>query len=89
MNSRFTIIILYALVVTFAFQYFFPAKPAVNPLAQKDIILQIEKDSLVIPNIPHIEIINNLTGAVTINPCENISMTIDSVPFVFSGTYIQ
>lgn len=89
MNSRFALILLYVIVVTFIFQYFFPAKPAVNPLAQKDIILQIQKDSLVIPNIPHVEIINNLSGAVSIKPCENISMTIDSLPYPFSDSYVQ
>ncbi len=61
MNSRFLLFIAYALILTTVIQYFFLSKPAEDITKNTDILLSVESDSIVIPNIPKITLINNLT----------------------------
>jgi hypothetical protein len=57
--NKYFIIALYALLFTLSFQYFF-GKESEKILAN-DIYLSIQDDTIVIPNAPKIEIINNST----------------------------
>ncbi len=68
-----------------AIQYFVFTKPHTNIVANKDVILTVQKDSIVIPNIPQVALVNNLTGSLLIKPCEDMSVSIDSKPLSFSG----
>ncbi len=80
MNSKFLIIILYAFVLTFGFQYFFGGqKNTWTPIAS-DIILSVQKDSLTIPNLPHIEILNTTATGINVNPCDDVTITVNSTP---------
>lgn len=77
--NRYIIIALYALSFTLMFQYFFANKQT-EVKNTNDIILSIQKESVVIPNAPKIEIINHtLTGAL-FETCRDISLTVDSRP---------
>ncbi len=68
-----------AFLVSLLVQYwFFPAKNITPVIA--DIYISVEKDSIVIPNIPKITIHNTTTGAIIINPCDDIFISIDSRP---------
>lgn len=69
----FAIAFLVSLMIQF---WFFPAKNT-TPVLQ-DVYISVEKESIVIPNIPKITIHNTTTGAITINPCDDILITIDS-----------
>ncbi len=81
MNSRIVLIFLYAFTLSLAVQYFFfPKTDTTNPLITQWIILQVDKENITIPNIPKIEMINHLTGSLTLNPCLDISIMIDSNP---------
>lgn len=83
MNSRILLIFLYAFTLTFAVQYlFFPKQSPQSPLQQQTVILQVKKDSLTLPNIPQVEILNQSTGSITIDTCKDISFTVDSAPLV-------
>jgi len=62
-------------------QYWFFPQPNTTPVKQ-DVFLSIESDSLVVPNIPKISVHNTTTGSVTINPCDDVSISIDSLPLV-------
>lgn len=77
--NKFAIILLYALILTLSFQYFFPKQQVTNN-ATSNILVTIEKDSIVIPNIPKISLINNTASGFEISPCDDISITIDSQP---------
>lgn len=44
------------------------------------MILQVDKESVTIPNIPKVELVNHSTGSITMNTCSDISITIDSNP---------
>lgn len=66
-----------AFLVSLAVQYwFFPQKTttAVPP----DVYISVEKEGITVPNIPKITIHNTTSSAVTVNPCQDITMTIDS-----------
>ncbi len=70
-----------AFLLSLGVQYFFlPEKNTVN--TAQWAILSIKGDSITIPNIPTIELQNLSTGALVINPCSDMTMTIDSVPLV-------
>lgn len=56
---------------------FFPPKD--TSIAQSGVVLQIKDDSLTIPNIPIVEVINQSTWSVTINPCSDIKISIDTI----------
>jgi hypothetical protein len=77
--NKFAIIVLYALIVTFAIQYFFPANKSAT-IQASNILLTVQKASVVIPNIPKIDVINNTASGFTISPCRDITLTIDSQP---------
>jgi YidC/Oxa1 family membrane protein insertase len=44
------------------------------------IYLQAKKESVTIPNIPIIEVVNQASGSLSINPCLDLKITIDSRP---------
>jgi uncharacterized membrane protein (DUF106 family) len=77
--NKFALIVLYALVVTFSIQYFFPSQKSVNTL-ESNILLTIKDDTIVIPNIPIIEVVNKTASGFTLSPCKDIKITIDSQP---------
>jgi len=62
-------------------QYWFFPQPNTTPVVQ-DVFLSIESDSLIVPNIPKISIHNTTTGVLNINPCNDITLSIDSIPLV-------
>ena len=63
-------------------QYWFFPQPNTTPVVQ-DVFLSIESDSLIVPNIPKISIHNTTTGVLNINPCNDITLSIDSIPLVW------
>jgi YidC/Oxa1 family membrane protein insertase len=68
-----------AFLVSLLVQYwFFPTKTT-NPILQ-DVYISVESDSLVVPNIPKLTVHNTTSGEVTINPCDDITITVDSRP---------
>lgn len=68
-----------AFLVSLMVQYwFFPAKNTTPVIT--DVYLSVEKESIVIPNIPKITIHNTTTGAITIQPCIDISILYNSIP---------
>ena len=77
--NKFALILLYALILTFSLQYFFPKQKVTNTGAS-NILLTIVKDRVVIPNIPKISLINNTASGFTVAPCQDISLLIDSQP---------
>lgn len=77
--NKFALILLYALILTFSLQYFFPKQKVTNNSAS-NILLTIETDSIVIPNTPKISLINNTASGFMIAPCQDISLLIDSQP---------
>ncbi|MBP9779317.1 membrane protein insertase YidC [Candidatus Gracilibacteria bacterium] len=83
-KAKFFNILLLALLMSLVIQFMFPPEKSVNQNTQ-DIILSIKDDSVTIPNIPSIEVINNTTGSVMIYPCKDIKITIDSRPLSMSG----
>jgi 60Kd inner membrane protein len=77
--NKFAIIALYALIVTFSIQYFFPAEKNVNT-GESNILLTVNDDDIVIPNIPIIDVVNKTGSGFDISPCKDIKITIDSQP---------
>lgn len=68
-----------AFLVSLMVQYwFFPAKNT-TPIIT-DIYISVEKEGIVVPNIPKITIHNTTTGSVIINPCDDVAISIDSRP---------
>lgn len=67
-----------AFLVSLLVQYWFFPKPSTTPILP-DITMSVEKDSIVVPNIPKVTIHNTTTGAITINPCSDIKMSTDGV----------
>jgi membrane protein insertase Oxa1/YidC/SpoIIIJ len=71
----------FAFALSLIFQYFFfPTKQPVG--ADSQVILSIKDDTLSLPNIPKIDLKNTATGSFVIHPCEDVKITIDSVPLV-------
>ena len=77
--NRYIIIALYALSFTLLFQYFF-GNQETKLEAMDDVILSIIDDSVVIPNAPKIEIVNETKTGVTFETCKDISLSADSRP---------
>ena len=86
MNSKFLLIALYALTLTLILQYFFPGQKTANNTTTTDIILNIKSDSLTIPNLPHIEIVNHTATGFTLLPCDTVSISVDSRPMIDIAT---
>jgi YidC/Oxa1 family membrane protein insertase len=74
--NKFVLIFLYALVLTFSLQYFFPSQKTVN--TDPNILLTVADDSLVIPNIPKIEVINTTASGIVVKPCTDLKLNINS-----------
>jgi hypothetical protein len=77
--NKFLNVLLFALLFTILFQWFLGPQKEVNPVSTNSVFLSITDDTTVIPNIPHIEISNTTSGSVTIDPCKDIGLFIDSV----------
>lgn len=45
-----------------------------------NIILSVKEDSLTIPNLPLIEVINTTATGINISPCDDIAISVDSSP---------
>ncbi len=74
--QKIPLILLYILVVTLSVQYFFPApKTTVN---QSSLILSITDDTLVIPNLPLIQVVNNTASGFLLSPCQDVSIRVNS-----------
>ncbi len=71
--NLFMITFLVALLV----QYWFFPQQTKQPLLS-DIYLSVEKENIVIPNIPKVIVHNTTSGAITVNPCQDIIISIDS-----------
>lgn len=77
--NRYLILALYVFTFTLLFQYFFVEKKD-QPSLANDIVLSIQDDTIVIPNTPKIEIVNNTTSGITMNTCTDIVISVDSRP---------
>ena len=51
------------------------------------MVLEIKDDTIVIPNIPQIEVKNFGTSALIINPCQDIKLSVDSRPVTGIDTF--
>lgn len=68
-----------AFLMSLSVQYLF--FPQANKQTEvSPVLLGVKDDSITIPNIPTIELTNNSTGAFTLNPCDDISVSVDSLP---------
>lgn len=56
---------------------FFPPKD--TKISQSEILLHIQDDTITIPNIPVIELINQSTGSIVINPCSDIKISVSTL----------
>lgn len=75
---------LLAFIMSLSIQYlFFP--PSQKQAENTSVLLSVQDDSVVIPNIPVIEITNNSSGAFTLHPCKDIRLNIDSISYSMSG----
>jgi membrane protein insertase Oxa1/YidC/SpoIIIJ len=79
MNQKFLLLAVYVLTLTLIFQYMFPQGKS-ETARPNDIIVNIKSDAVTIPNLPEIEIQNHTASGWTMNPCEAISITVDSRP---------
>lgn len=68
-----------AFLISLAVQYWFFPKQNTTPVVQ-DIYLSLESDSITVPNIPKVTVHNTTSGAIIVNPCDDISLSIDSLP---------
>jgi membrane protein insertase Oxa1/YidC/SpoIIIJ len=76
MNSKFFLFALYTLTLILLVQYFFPTTK--NTPMDTGILLSIKDDTLVIPNIPKIELVNSTNTGFLINPCQDIKFSANS-----------
>jgi hypothetical protein len=86
MNSKLLLIALYALTVTLALQYFFPGTKNTTNTPGNDIVINIKDDTITIPNIPHIEIVNHTATGFSLLPCDAVSISVDSRPMTDIAT---
>lgn len=70
-------IILLSLLITLSLQFFFP-KDKGTTLPQ-DIYIQGKKESYVIPNIPQIEVVNASQSGISISPCSDLKILVNSI----------
>lgn len=80
MNSRLLLVFAYAFILSFIVQYFFFPKETHTPLTSQGIILQTDKENIIIPNIPKIDVKNTGTGTFSFNTCSDLQIHVDSVP---------
>jgi hypothetical protein len=66
-----------AFLVSLLVQYWFFPKPNSTPVLT-DVYISVESDSIVVPNIPKITLHNTTTGSITVNPCTDINISVDS-----------
>lgn len=72
-------IFLVTLVITLAIQlWVFPQKNVVTQT--QGVYLSVASDDIVVPNIPKVVVHNTTSGALTINPCDDMTIAVDSVP---------
>lgn len=70
---------LLAFILSLSVQYlFFP--PAKQQIQDTGVLLSVKDDSIVMPNIPGIELSNTSSGSFTLSPCSDIAISVDSVP---------
>ncbi len=70
-----------AFLVSLLVQYWFFPQQSTLPVVT-DVYLSIATEGIVIPNIPKVTIHNTTSGSVTINPCDAVSISIDSRPLI-------
>jgi len=66
-----------AFLVALLVQYWFFPQQTKQPVLS-DIYLSVEKENIVIPNIPKVMVHNTTSGAITVNPCQDVTISIDS-----------
>jgi hypothetical protein len=66
-----------AFLVSLLVQYWFFPKPTPTTILP-DVYMSVEKESIVVPNIPKVTLHNTTTGAITIHPCDDIVLSLDS-----------
>lgn len=66
-----------AFLVALLVQYWFFPQESKQPVLS-DIYLSVEKENIVIPNIPKVIVHNTTSGAIIVNPCQDVTITIDS-----------
>jgi len=76
--NKFVIFALYVMILTISFQYFFPSEKKLPQ--DSNVYLTIQDDTIVIPNIPKISLVNASATGISIMPCRDIHITIDSQP---------
>ena len=89
MNSRFLLLFIYALSLSLLVQIFFFPQENKKIATENNIILQVKDDTVTIPNIPHLEVINHTSSGFTIHPCTDIRITIDSKPLTDIDQYTK
>jgi YidC/Oxa1 family membrane protein insertase len=72
-------IVLLSMIMTLALQFFLPKNTQPGAISQ-NVYLQAKKESITIPNIPIIELVNKSTGSISIQPCQDIKLTVNSIP---------
>ncbi len=75
--NLFVLAFLLSLVVQ---SFFLPKK--IDTATPTGLILQVQDDTITIPNIPKVEVINQGTWAITIYPCDDITLSVDSQPIL-------
>ncbi len=73
-------IALVAFIITFALQLMLPKETA--PQAASGTYISVQRSTVVVPNIPIVTYHNNSTGAVAVNLCEDMTLTVNSQPLV-------
>ncbi|MBC7498239.1 YidC/Oxa1 family membrane protein insertase [Candidatus Gracilibacteria bacterium] len=66
-----------AFLVSLLVQYWFFPKQVTPPILP-DVYISVESENIIVPNIPKITIHNTTTGAITVNPCDDITLSLDS-----------
>jgi YidC/Oxa1 family membrane protein insertase len=60
--------------------FLFPKQTA--PVAVWGVLIQVADDAITLPNIPKIEVINQGTWVITIHPCDDVMLSVDSQPIL-------
>jgi hypothetical protein len=72
-------IFIFAFLISLLVQYWFFPKPNTQIIDQ-GVVVSVDSDALVVPNIPKITLKNTSTGTINLSTCEHIRITIDSLP---------
>ncbi len=67
-------------LLSLSVQYLFFPSANQNKVQSTDVILEVKKVAVTIPNIPEVTLSNTTTGSFLLHPCEDISMSVDSTP---------